>query len=347
MDSSLYPASDFQTQTGASSGIAFAGTFGLRTTAMPTGAGTIERIDLANFETYHATPIFETPITAAALSTPPIGQIGQTILPFTRSLALSPDQSSVLMLGPSGLTVVPLNFDDAVSIPVIAGVANAADGGPAASGGLISISGTNLAPASAAAGAPPWPYVLGEVCAAVNGEPLPLFRVSPTEIGAQLPTDIYGTVPLILQTPGGVSASFLFNVQGTAPAIFHSGSSGDQTGLATVVRLKNNDLVTFTNPIHPDEMITIYLTGMGATTPDVRSGTPAPFDPLALVLTPPAVAIGMTPLMVTYAGLAPGEAGVYQINAYVPHGIADAVQTPLTITQGSASTVAIVRVVNP
>jgi uncharacterized protein (TIGR03437 family) len=158
---------------------------------------------------------------------------------------------------------------------------------------------------------------------------------------------VSGTVPLVLQTPGGPSASFLFNVQGAAPAIFHSGTSGDQTGLATVVRLKNNDLVTFTNPIHPDEMITIYLTGMGQTTPDVRSGDPAPFDPLALVVTPPIVAIGMTQLEVTYAGLTPGEAGVYQINAYVPHGIADAVQTPLTITQGSASTVAYVRVVNP
>jgi uncharacterized protein (TIGR03437 family) len=251
------------------------------------------------------------------------------------------------MLGPSGLTVIPLNFDAAVSIPVIAGVANAADGGPAASGGLISIWGSNLAPAPAVAGAPPWPYVLGEVCATVNSEPLPLFRVSPTEIGAQLPTTVSGTVPLVLQTPGGASASFLFNVQGAAPAIFHSGTSGDQTGLATVVRLKNNDLVTFTNPIHPDEMITIYLTGMGQTTPDVRSGDPAPFDPLALVVTPPIVAIGMTQLEVTYAGLTPGEAGVYQINAYVPHGIADAVQTPLTITQGSASTVAYVRVVNP
>jgi uncharacterized protein (TIGR03437 family) len=347
LDASLYPALDFETETGASSGIAFAGIFGLRTTAASTGAGTIERIDLANFETYHATPTFEAPLTASTLATPSVGQIGQTILPFTRSLALSPDQSSVLMLGPSGLTVIPLNFDAAVSIPVIAGVANAADGGPAASGGLISIWGSNLAPAPAVAGAPPWPYVLGEVCATVNSEPLPLFRVSPTEIGAQLPTTVSGTVPLVLQTPGGASASFLFNVQGAAPAIFHSGTSGDQTGLATVVRLKNNDLVTFTNPIHPDEMITIYLTGMGQTTPDVRSGDPAPFDPLALVVTPPIVAIGMTQLEVTYAGLTPGEAGVYQINAYVPHGIADAVQTPLTITQGSASTVAYVRVVNP
>ena len=64
LDTSLYPTLDFESQSGASSGIAPAGTFGLRTTAAA-GAGTIERIDLASFETYHATPTFETPITAA------------------------------------------------------------------------------------------------------------------------------------------------------------------------------------------------------------------------------------------------------------------------------------------
>ena len=69
----------------------------------------------------------------------PLGQIGQTILPFTRSLALAPDQSSVLMLGASGLTIVPLNFDAPVTLAVITAVVNAADGGAVASGGLISI----------------------------------------------------------------------------------------------------------------------------------------------------------------------------------------------------------------
>ena len=36
--------------------------------------------------------------------------------------------------------------------------------------------------------------------------------------------------------------------------------------------MKNNQLVTASNPIHPDEQILIYLTGMGKTSPGVEAG---------------------------------------------------------------------------
>ncbi len=347
LDASLYPTADLPSETEVSSGVTLAGGGALRTTAAATGGGTLERVDLANAQSYHRTPMFEAPVTAASLNTAPIGQIGQTILPFTRSLAVTADQSAALTLGMSGLTVVPLNFDAPTTFPVVSTVVNAADGGAVAPGSLISIVGTGLAPVAATAGGVPWPSSLAEVCATVNNLWLPLFRVSPTEVVAQLPYGVSGAVPLILQTPGGPSAVFLVNVGSAAPAIFHSGVSGDQMGLATVVRLRNNDLVTATNPIHPEEAISIYLTSMGATTPPVNAGYPAPFDPLAAVLPPPVVTLGSTTLAVTFAGLVPGQAGVYQINAYVPHGIADAAQAPLTILQGAASTTVLVRVVNP
>ena len=347
LDASLYPTADLQSETGGSSGVALAAGGGLRTTAAPTGGGTLERVDLASPQSYHGTAMFEAPITAANLNTAPAGQIGQMILPFTRSLAVTADQSAAVTLGISGLTVIPLNYDAPATFPVVSGVVNAADGGAVAPGSLISIVGTGLAPVSAAAGGVPWPPSLGEVCAMVNNMPLALFRVSPTEVGAQLPYGLSGAVPLTLQTPGGASAAFVVNVRSVAPAIFHSGVSGDQGSLATVVRLKNNDLVTPTNPIHPEETISIYLTGMGPTTPAAIAGDPAPLDPLAVVLPPPEVTLGSTALAVIFAGLVPGQAGVYQINAYVPHGIADAAQAPLTITQGAASTTVLVRVVNP
>jgi uncharacterized protein (TIGR03437 family) len=50
---------------------------------------------------------------------------------------------------------------------------------------------------------------------------------------------------------------------------------------------------------------------------------------------------------VLFSGLVPGEVGVYVINVLVPHGVADAVQTPLTIKQGGFFTALQVRVVNP
>ena len=62
-------------------------------------------------------------------------------------------------------------------------------------------------------------------------------------------------------------------------------------------------------------MISIYLTGLGQTTPQPALGSAAPSNPLSNANTPPTVFIGDTPLNVIYAGLVPGEVGVYQIDA--------------------------------
>ena len=47
----------------------------------------------------------------------------------------------------------------------------------------------------------------------------------------------------------------------------------------------------------------------------------------------------------SYAGLAPDEVGVYQINATVPFGVPTGLAVPLVISQGGASTTLNVRVV--
>jgi uncharacterized protein (TIGR03437 family) len=105
--------------------------------------------------------------------------------------------------------------------------------------------------------------------------------------------------------------------------------------------------VNFTNPIHPDDIISIYLTGLSQTSPAAPFGDGAPSDPLAVTATLPTVTLGNSGLPVLFSGLVPGEVGVYVINVLVPHGVADAVQTPLTIKQGGFFTALQVRVVNP
>ena len=59
------------------------------------------------------------------------------------------------------------------------------------------------------------------------------------------------------------------------------------------------------------------------------------------------VRLGDTTLKVLYAGLMPGQIGVYQINVEVPFNIPSATQTTLTITQGDGTVSLPVRVVNP
>jgi uncharacterized protein (TIGR03437 family) len=348
-DLSLFPVATLESTTGAASGTGVAGGYGLRTTvSLNSGLGTIERIDMNSFQTFGGTSTVEAPVLPTALMSAPIGQIGQTILPFLRTVAVPPDQSSIVLLTQSGMTVLLSNFDAPTLIPSVSSVVNSADGTTAiAQGGLIQIAGTGLAPGSATAGTVPLPFSLGDVCATVSSITIPLFYVTPSTIMAQVPFTVLGNSPLVVRTPGGISSPFSVNVQSSAPAIFLNGTAGSQTGLATVVRDDDNQLVDFTNPIHPNVMISIYLTGLGQTTPQPALGSAGPSNPVANANTPPTVLIGGTPLNVIYAGLVPGEVGVYQIDAQVPPRIQSAEQTPLVVSQGAALTTLSVRVVNP
>jgi uncharacterized protein (TIGR03437 family) len=348
LDPGLFPIATLESTTGSSSGMGLLGDVGLRTTtASAAGPGTIEKVNLTTLQSFSARSTIEAPVLASTLNTPPIGQIGQSILPFTRSLAVL-GNGSILLLTQSGLTVVSKDFDAPTPSPIVSGLVNAADGGTdVAPGGLALVHGSGLAPRSEAAISLPLPSTLGDACVTVGDIALPLFRVSATEILAQLPFGLSGDVPLLVRNPGGVSGPFTAHIQTFAPAIFRTGTAGDQTGLATVIRQKNNDFVDFTNPIHPNDVLSIYLTGLGQTSPAAPFGDAAPADPLAVTATPPTVTLGNTGLNVLFSGLVPGEIGVYIINVSVPHGVPSAVQTPLTVKQGGFSTTLQVRVVNP
>jgi len=349
LDPGLFPIAALQSTTGTSSGVGALGGAGLRTTAVSaSGPGTIERIDLNTLQPFHGKSIAEAPLLAASMNTPPIGQIGETILPFTRTLAVTADGQSILLLTQSGLTVLAANFDAPTPIPTVTGIVNGADGGSGiAPLGLALVQGFGLAPRSESAIGLPLPSTLGDACVTVGNIALPLFRVSATEVLAQLPPGLTGDVPLVVRNPGGVSNPFTAHIQTFAPAIFRTGQAGDQTGLATVIRQKNNDFADFTNPIHPDDVLAIYLTGLSQTSPAAPFGDGAPSDPLAITATTPTVTLGNSNLSVIFSGLVPGEVAVYVINVFVPHGVASASQTPLTIKQGDFSTTLQVRVVNP
>jgi len=218
---------------------------------------------------------------------------------------------------------------------------------PVAPGGLVSIFGSNLSPITLSSVDVPLPTVLADSCLTVGGLVIPIIFVSPTQINAQAPFQVSGNTEVVLRTPGGVSDALKITLQPAAPSVFRSGTAGPVTGLATVVRGSNGDLVTNSNPIHFNDQITIYLTGMGQTSPEVATGSAAPSSPLASTLLTPTVTIGDTPLFVGYAGLSPGLVGVYQINATVPFkNVPTGFDIPLTITQGGASTNIPVRVVN-
>jgi uncharacterized protein (TIGR03437 family) len=262
---------------------------------------------------------------------------------FSRTLAVLPNAGTVVALSTSGLTLLGTSYP-ATPAPQIDAVISAADGSAAvAPGGLVSIYGQNMSGANFAASQVPLTTGLGNSCIGVNGSPIPLLYVSPGQINAQLPFNTSGNATLTIHTPGGLSNNFPLTVQPAAPSIFVTNSGTGTLGL--VVRNTNGQVVTPTNPIHPKDGITIYLTGMGQTSPAIPAGAAAPSDPLSRVSRQPSITIAGMNLDVSYAGLAPGEVGVYQINAKVPESVLTGMSMPLTIDQGGASTTLNVRVV--
>ena len=76
------------------------------------------------------------------------------------------------------------------------------------------------------------------------------------------------------------------------------------------------------NPAAAGETLEIYGLGLGITSPAPEAGLPSPLSPLARVVQTPRVQIGNRDAAVTFAGLTPVIAGVYQVNAIVPAGLA-------------------------
>ncbi|MCS7043139.1 MAG: hypothetical protein NZR01_10130 [Bryobacteraceae bacterium] len=276
----------------------------------------------------------------------PTNLVGATILPLLRTLTVMAWPRQLVSLSTSGVMVVEWTFDTPVPTPDISAVFNAADQRAAlAPGSLMVIRGSGLASAAVGLARPPYPAALDEACVQLNGQALPLVRVAQNEILALIPYDAPPSGSLVVKSYGGASASYRLPMALAAPAIFRSGTAGPLTGLATIVRAENGELVTFSNPVQPEDVLSIYLTGMGAVTPAVEAGAPVPADPPARVMLQPQVLLGGTSLEVLFAGLEPGQAGVYRIDARVPWWIRSGNAVPLVIRQAGAETSVDVRVV--
>ena len=253
---------------------------------------------------------------------------------FTRTLAAVRDQSELVLLTQSGLTVMPWNYDAPVPIPQLRRVVSAADQSKAvAAGGLISVMGTGM------------PTALGDACLTVNGASAPLLQsVSATQINAQLPFDADGNAQLTLYTQGGSSDNLNVTILPTAPSVFRTPGDLAADGAATIYRSANNSLVSPTNPVQAGDELVIFAAGLGRTTPAIRAGETAPADPLSLTVIQPDVTLDGAPLTVDNASLMPGGIGIYQINVRVPLEVSDGQSVPLTIRQGGMSTTVAVQV---
>jgi uncharacterized protein (TIGR03437 family) len=200
-----------------------------------------------------------------------------------------------------------------------------------APGQLISIFGQNfLASGNAGAGAFPLPTQLGPQNTTVTacGATFPLYYVLPGQINAQLPVECpTAGVLTATVTVGGQTATQTFTLAPAAPGIFTVNGSGSGSGV--IVDLQGS-LIGTTNPASAGQYVSIYATGLGATTPQFADGTAV--NAMNNTVMPVTVAIGGKPATVTYAGLTEGWVGLYQINAIVPSGLTGS--QPVVVTVG-------------
>ena len=203
---------------------------------------------------------------------------------------------------------------------------------PASAGSLFSIYGLNLSgDRTSVADSFPIPSSLNNVSLLVNGQPVPVFAVTPWQINAQLPQNTQpGNATFQVIANGASSNTIAMQVQATAPAVFGYTEPAAQSGTAyfqaAAYHPGTGTPADMTHPAAPGEILETYGSGLGMTNPTVAAGQPSPLSPLAWAVATPQVTIGSVPAVVTFAGLVPGLAGVYQVNVTVPQGLASGQQ---------------------
>ena len=222
-------------------------------------------------------------------------------------------------------------FDRAtLTMPLLApgdSVLNAASFTPSlASGELVSIFGEGLASGTSQASSLPLPTNLSGSTVTLDGKLLPLFYAAPRQINTMVPLDVLGSALLRVSSTNGVAETRI-TVADTAPAIFPS-----------AVAHANGTLVSAASPARPGEAIMVYLTGLGQVDGILAVGQATPLAPLLHVLASVQVQLGNAPpVNPDFAGLTPGQVGLYQVNFVVPSNLPAGAYSLRVSAQGKLS----------
>ncbi|MCX6995641.1 MAG: hypothetical protein NTV49_00800 [Kiritimatiellaeota bacterium] len=96
-------------------------------------------------------------------------------------------------------------------------------------------------------------------------------------------------------------------------------------------------LNTAANPASAGDYLLIYCTGLGAVTPSIVAGAAASYPPAYYTDNKVTVTVGGIDAPVQFSGLAPGFAGLYQVNVIVPSGVTEGSSVPVVVTAAGAS----------
>jgi adhesin/invasin len=204
----------------------------------------------------------------------------------------------------------------------------------------MTIFGRNLSTTTTQALTYPLPTTLGSTTVTVNGVLAPLYYVSPGQINFQLPSGTTAGTPNVVVTAGsqqGSSAGQPTVITSVAPGLFMDGFRAAAL---------NPDLTVHTaaTPQPAGAILAFFITAQGAVSPGVADGTAAPATPLSLVQGVSGAAIGGKAAEVIFAGLAPGYAGLAQINVRIPEGLGPGDHPAFITIDGQPSNAGLVTV---
>jgi uncharacterized protein (TIGR03437 family) len=222
----------------------------------------------------------------------------------------------------AGVFIDPLSIFNAASYAPIMN--------PVAPDEFITIFGNGMATSPTTL---PLPTTLGTTQVRVNGQPAPLDYVSPTQINLLVPyaTTAEGFATFQVSNNGVLSNEVTVYTRATAPGVFTltniDGSTYPAGTGPGAIQHADYSLVTSENPAVAGETLLLYVTGLGAVSPQVADGAAAPSRPPATVNETVFIDILDSTFddfqaTVWFAGMAAGLAGLYQINFIVPSGLA-------------------------
>jgi uncharacterized protein (TIGR03437 family) len=202
---------------------------------------------------------------------------------------------------------------------------------PLAPGSFISIYGTHLSNAVGMANVLPFTTQLASTQVILGGRKLPLQYVSDGQINAVVSYDVpaNSTQQIVVINGTAVSVPEPVLIAPAQPAVF-------------AVTKPNGSLVDASNPASANEVLVIFCAGLGEVNPPVVAGSAAV---LSMTVNPVTVKMGDQQAGVDFAGLAPGFAGLYQVNARVPSGLTPGNDVPLQVSvAGQQSTPVMIAV---